>query len=242
VPCVQAVEKDEERLVSALPEVRLAWRPLGEILVERGLISELQLQQALRDQKLEGGRLGEILFARGWVSGIDLRDALAEQHGLDLRVEQRTGRPEVVSAEGQRSTIPLGRLLIQRGQITEAQLDAALAEQATNGKRLGQILMASGAISTFVLAAALAEQQGLLAASRDLDENLEEGSLPRPTRYEVREIENGNSYRLYASRNFLDATDLAFAILHEWEPRELHVVCVADDRPEELCWQYPPTD
>jgi hypothetical protein len=228
--------------VSAVPAVRLAWRPLGEILVERGLITELQLQQALRDQKLQGGRLGEILFARGWVSGIDLRDALAEQHGLDLRVEQPTGHAGVVSAEAQRNTIPLGRLLIQRGQITEAQLDAALADQAVNGKRLGQILMASGAISTFVLAAALAEQQGLLAASRDLDKSIEEGFLPRLTRYEVREIDGGKSYRLYASRNFLDATDLAFAILNEWEPRELHVVCVADDRPEELCWQYPPTD
>jgi hypothetical protein len=229
--------------MSALPDVRLAWRPLGEILVERGLITELQLEQALRDQKLEGGRLGEILFAQGRVSAIDLRDALAEQHGLDLRVEPLAGGTAgLVSVEGQRSTIPLGRLLIQRGQITEAQLDVALAEQATNGKRLGQILMSSGAISTFVLAAALAEQQGLLTASRDLEKTIEEGFVPRPTRYEVREIEGDKSYRLYASRNFLDATDLAFAILHEWEPRELHVVCVADDRPEELCWQYPPTE
>jgi len=190
----------------------------------------------------QGEVLGEILFARGLVSGIDLRDALAEQHGLDLRVEQPASHAGVASAEAQRSTIPLGRLLIQRGRITEAQLDAALAEQAANGKRLGQILMASGAISTFVLAAALAEQQGLLAASRDLDKSIEEGFLPRATRYEVREVDGGKSYRLYASRNFLDATDLAFAILNEWEPRELHVVCVADDRPEELCWQYSPTD
>jgi hypothetical protein len=228
--------------VSALPALRLAWRPLGEILVERGLVTQLQLQQALLEQKLAGGRLGEILFTRGWVSGIDLRDALAEQHGLDLRVEPGAGRAQVVSAEAQRSTIPLGRLLVQRGRITEAQLDAALAEQSASGQRLGRILMASGAISTFVLAAALAEQQGLLAASRDLDKSVAEDFMPRPTWYEVREVEDGRSYRLYASRNFLDATDLAFAILHEWEPGELHVVCVADDRPDELCWQYPATD
>jgi len=105
---VQVVDGAEGLPVSALPEARLAWRPLGEILVERGLITELRLQQALRDQQVEGDRLGEILFARGWVSGIDLRDALAEQHGLDLRVEQPTSHAGVASAEAQRNTIRLG--------------------------------------------------------------------------------------------------------------------------------------
>lgn len=231
--------------MSALPNVRLAWRPLGEILVERGLVTKLELQQALDDQTQEGGRLGEILFARGWVSGVDLRDALAEQLGLDLRVESAASREPLVSAEGQRSSIRLGRLLVQQGQVSEAQLDAALAEQATSGKRLGQQLIASGAITAFVLAAALAEQQGLLAASLDLDKSIKEGLLPDgPLRtwYEVREIEESKSYRLYASPNFLDATDLALAILNEWEPRELQVVCLADDHPAELCWQYPATD
>ena len=217
--------------MSALPEQRLAWRPLGEILVERGLISELELHDALREQQHEGGRLGEILFARGLVSAIDLRDALADQHGLDLRVESRSPGP---LTQDRRSSFPLGRILLQRGQITEAQLDSALAEQAETGLRLGQILIARGAVSTFQLAAALAEQQGLLAASR---ESLK-GLLPRPRLYEVREIVGSESYCLYSSRNFLDATDLAFAVLHEWEPNEIHVVCIAEDD-EELCWKYP---
>ena len=93
-----------------------------------------------------------------------------------------------------------------------------------------------------MLTAALAEQHGLLAASRDLEQSIERGFLPRPTSYELREIVDGQCYRLYASRNFLDATDVAFAILHEWEPKELYVVCIADDHPEQLCWQYPPTE
>jgi hypothetical protein len=218
--------------VSALPEQRLAWRPLGEILVERGLITELELHDALREQQHEGGRLGEILFARGLVSAIDLRDALADQHGLDLRVESRTAGS---STQDRRNSLPLGRILLQRGQITEARLDSALAEQAETGRRLGQILIAAGAVSTFQLAAALAEQQGLLSASR---ESLQ-GLLPRPRLYEVREIVGSDSYSLYSSRNFLDATDLAFAVLHEWEPNEIHVVCIAQDQDEELCWRYP---
>jgi hypothetical protein len=223
--------------VTAQPEPRLAWRPLGEILVERGLITQLELQDALREQEEEGGRLGEILFARGLVSGVDLRDALAEQHGLDLRVEARTAPAlKVTSAEEQRTSFPLGWLLVKRGQLTESQLDAALAEQATTGQRLGQILIASRAVSTFTLAAALAEQQGLLNAGRDLRKNF----LPRPRLYELREIDDGTSYFLYSSRNFLDATDLAFAVLHEWEPKEIHVVCIAAEEDEQLCWRYPP--
>jgi len=217
--------------MSALPDKRLAWRPLGEILVERGLISELELHDALREQQHQGGRLGEILFARGLVSAIDLRDALADQHGLDLRVESRTapGPPN-----DHRNSFPLGRILLQRGQITETQLDSALAEQARTGQRLGHILIASGAVSTFQLAAALAEQQGLLAAGHDAVQSLP----PRPRLYEVREVVGGDCYSLYSSRNFLDATDLAFAVLHEWEPTEIHVVCIAQDD-EELCWKYP---
>ena len=221
--------------MSALPDNRLAWRPLGEILVERGLISELELHDALREQHHEGGRLGEILFARGLVTAIDLRDALADQHGLDLRVESRTTPGSPPSPHDQRNSFPLGRILLQRRQITEAQLDSALAEQARTGRRLGQLLIASGAVSTFQLAAALAEQQGLLAAGREAVQ----GVLPRPRLYEVREVVGDESYSLYSSRSFLDATDLAFAVLHEWEPKEIHVVCIAQDSDEELCWKYP---
>jgi hypothetical protein len=224
--------------MSAVPEEHHAWRPLGEILVQRGLITQLELHDALREQQHEGGRLGEILFARGLVSPVDLRDALAEQHGLDLRVESRTTpATRSPSAEEQRTSFPLGRILLQRGQITEAQLDGALAEQAQSGRRLGQILISEGAVTPFTLAAALAEQQGLLSAARE-----PEGMIPRPRLYEVRELVGGESYCLFVSRNFLDATDLAFAVLHEWEPKEIHVVCIAQDEDEQVCWQYPATD
>src|SRR5262249_41121253 len=161
------------------------------------------LHDALREQQHEGGRLGEILFARGLVSAVDLRDALADQHGFDFRVESRTtpaSRAQV--ADEQRTSFPLGRILLQRGQITEVQLAAALAEQSNSGRRLGQILISTGAVTPFTLAAAVAEQQGLLAAGREL-----EGVLPRPRLYEVREIVEGESYSLFSSRNYLDATD-----------------------------------
>jgi hypothetical protein len=215
------------------------WRRLGEILIERGLLNALRLQSALHEQERNGGRLGEILFANGWVSAVDLRDALAEQHGLDLRVETRTESSE--TPIGGRSGLPLGRLLVERGNISEAQLEAALARQADSGLQLGQLLTESGAVSPATLAEAVAEQQGLLAAQRHLQATLAGDFVPKPTWYELREKgEAAPGPVLYASPNFMDTTDLAFAILTEWDPGELHIVTVATDGAEELCWRYPP--
>jgi hypothetical protein len=215
------------------------WRPLGEILVERGLITNGQLERALAEQKQEGGRLGEILFAHEWVSAMDLKDALAEQHGLDLRVESPSQRLSARKVEEQDGSFPLGWLLVRQGQITEAQLEQAIAQQRQTGERLGQILIANGTLSTGLLAAALAEQQGLVAISQELWEIAQGSSDNIRACYQVREIEASTSHLLHTSRSYLDATDLAFAILQEWEPEHLHVVRVTPDQPDELCWKYP---
>ena len=53
---------------------------------------------------------------------------------------------------------PIGAVLVEGGAITQAQLDAALAEQRVSGKRLGEILIDSGAITWLALAHAIAEQ------------------------------------------------------------------------------------
>ncbi len=56
---------------------------------------------------------------------------------------------------------PLGALLIDEGLLTEAQLDAALAEQGRSGKPLGRLLIESGTISESELVRTLARQVGL---------------------------------------------------------------------------------
>lgn len=53
---------------------------------------------------------------------------------------------------------PIGTVLVDSGEITEAQLDAALAEQKTSGRRLGEILIDSGLITWNALAHAIAAQ------------------------------------------------------------------------------------
>jgi len=55
------------------------WKPLGQILVERRLITPVQLQQALVDQHEDGGFIGELLLMRGWITVVALVDALGEQ-------------------------------------------------------------------------------------------------------------------------------------------------------------------
>jgi len=55
---------------------------------------------------------------------------------------------------------PLGQLLVERGHLTDHQLDAALAEQARSGLPLGQVLIGLSYVTAATIAQALATQQG----------------------------------------------------------------------------------
>ena len=70
---------------------------------------------------------------------------------------------------------PLGALLIDEGLLTEAQLDAALAEQARSGKPLGRLLIEQGTISEAELVRTLARQVGLEFV--DLNDRTIDGSV-----------------------------------------------------------------
>ncbi|MBF5046102.1 general secretion pathway protein GspE [Aggregicoccus sp. 17bor-14] len=58
----------------------------------------------------------------------------------------------------------IGELLLGRGAITPAQLEAGLAEQRVRRQRLGAVLIAQGAITDATLAQVLSEALGLPAA------------------------------------------------------------------------------
>ena len=64
------------------------WRPLGAVLVDSGLVAELDLQDALEEKREhQDRRLGEILIRRGHLTPAGLASALAEQHGLSLEAQ-----------------------------------------------------------------------------------------------------------------------------------------------------------
>jgi hypothetical protein len=68
-----------------------SWRPLGELLVKKGLVTEDELQHALKEQDETGRLLGTILVDRGFVSGPALAIALAEQYGVEVEPERGFG-------------------------------------------------------------------------------------------------------------------------------------------------------
>lgn len=75
------------------------WLPLGELLVERGLLSNVQLELALAEQRRTGLRLGEVLVSMGYVSEAALARMLLEQVGLSAPpeppIEELVEEPEV---------------------------------------------------------------------------------------------------------------------------------------------------
>ncbi|NLB34847.1 MAG: Flp pilus assembly complex ATPase component TadA [Elusimicrobia bacterium] len=57
-------------------------KPLGEILLEQGKLTEEQFMHVLQEQKESGGRVGEIMTGLGYVRQTDILKALAFQKGL----------------------------------------------------------------------------------------------------------------------------------------------------------------
>ncbi len=143
-------------------------RLIGEIFVERGLVTHEQLEEALVVQARSGEMIGEVLVSSFGVSRIQLASVLAEQWSA---MERGTGdeRPvtlpvppvrlvedhDAVDPESKR---PLGEIFVERGMATEEQLDEALRIQSESGERLGEILVRMGVIQRLDLAGALAEQ------------------------------------------------------------------------------------
>jgi len=77
--------------VAFVTAANVTWRPLGALLVEKGLLTAEELEDALAVQQTTGKRLGQILVERGHVSGPALTDALAEQYGIELHTEEGFG-------------------------------------------------------------------------------------------------------------------------------------------------------
>ena len=60
---------------------RQVHKPLGQILVERGVIDSTQLQKVLEVQKHDGGLIGEIIIEQGFANEEDIAYCLSLQFG-----------------------------------------------------------------------------------------------------------------------------------------------------------------
>lgn len=109
-----------------------AKRRLGDIFVERGLISDEQLQEALAVQRDTGGKLGEILVELGFITRVALAGVISEQWD-ELRVTER-GRK---TAEAQARAASSGASTVVEAALRE-RLEALTAELAARDQRIAQ--------------------------------------------------------------------------------------------------------
>ncbi len=138
----------------------LSARLIGTMFVERGLLSESQIRVALEIQRETGHQLGQILVERFGVSRQELASVVADQWA---DIGKSTPQVDTAANESWRK---LGEIFVERGFVTQEQLDQALERQRETGERVGEALVAQGAISKFELAGALAEQMSQLEAAK----------------------------------------------------------------------------
>ena len=67
------------------------WKPLGELLVEQGLVSPEDLEHALEEQARTGRKLGEYFVEAELVSLEQLTNVLLQQCGVDLSTDTGFG-------------------------------------------------------------------------------------------------------------------------------------------------------
>jgi hypothetical protein len=147
--------------------------------------------------------------------------------------------------------LPLGRLLVEKGAISEAALEEALERQRTDARPLGQILLGMGAVTQQELARTLTEQHGFdfsaslrrrlageepAAPPPDTEvERVNQVEPPHGERYLVREPDVREP--LHVADSFLDAADAAFELIEEHEPDQLEIVRSRGGEFERL-WSY----
>ncbi len=215
------------------------WRPLGELLVQRGLIDEYQLEPLLLEQRLTGQLFGEMLVAKRIVSPVDIASVIAEQHGLHLDPDRRpvpAPSKAVADTNGGGKWRPIGRILVDKELLTESGLQRVLLAQRRRGGLLGQLLLERGYVTPEQLASALAEQHGVHVPPEALHPSQEQPL--DDVVYEVRAPDRDESEdALHVSRSFLDASDFAFELLYHEDPDALEIVELKGGQ-RRVAWSY----
>jgi hypothetical protein len=129
--------------------VQMVSARLGSILLNAAAVSDAQLERALAEQAKAGGLLGDILVRQGSITPAQRNGALKLQSGLAGRLQGR---------------FLIGRLLIDGEAITEAALERAILRQQASGRPLGELLVEAGQVSEATLAEFLERQRRLRAA------------------------------------------------------------------------------
>ncbi len=109
-----------------------AKRRLGDIIVERGLITAEQLDHALEVQRESGGKLGEVLVELGFITRVGLAGVITEQWD-DLRVTEGGRKNAETNA---RSAALAGSSVVETA--LRERLEALTVELAARDQRIAQ--------------------------------------------------------------------------------------------------------
>jgi hypothetical protein len=154
--------------MNSVPPGRPAKRLLGQVLVDGGFVSPVDLVWALEEQNRTNEMLGEVL--------VRMKAADPEEIAAVVSIQSDLASLEdaVASAAGVRQY--LGELLLKARKVTTAQLEEALSEQRRTGEKLGEILVRRGALTRRQLGAVLAFQKS------------QAGEAPSSVRFRLGEI------------------------------------------------------
>lgn len=109
-----------------------AKRRLGDIIVERRLVTPEQLNEALRVQRETGGKLGEVLVELGFITRVALAGVITEQWDA-LRLTSRGRKTAETKA---RTAAPTGSSVVETA--LRDRLEALTAELAAKDRRIAQ--------------------------------------------------------------------------------------------------------
>jgi hypothetical protein len=110
-----------------------AKRRLGDIIVERGLITPAQLEEALAVQRDCGTKLGEVLVELGFLTRMALAGVIGEQWD-DLRLTTSGRKSAETNA---RSTVRAGSSVVETA--LRERLEALTDELAARDQRIAQL-------------------------------------------------------------------------------------------------------
>jgi hypothetical protein len=131
--------------------LRPARRLLGQVLVDGGFVSPVDLAMALEEQNRTNEMLGEVLVRMKAADPAEI-DAV-----VSIQSDLASLEDAVRSAAGVRQY--LGELLLKARKVTPAQLEEALSEQRRTGEKLGEIFVRRGALTRGQLDAVLMFQK-----------------------------------------------------------------------------------
>ena len=118
----------------------------GEDLVKQDIITREELEEARKREQATGVPWHRFLLQMGTITFGAVEDMLRFEFHSKSEVSESAS---------------LGRTLVELGEITENQLQEALAEQKRNGRLLGKILEAKNMVTPDSIAKALARQHAM---------------------------------------------------------------------------------